>query len=371
MGSMERVTYCMVCGAGAHADLERCPDCGAPLHTEKNLPLPRVRRRKFPVFWLVVSFAVVALAVLIYVLLASDALDEARAPQEPASPAADPRPERNGTPRTVFVPAMYVDPLPDLGKETIPGNREALISGRVVFPEGEQRPLHVWVRARHGTRQRGGTRCEPDGTFELAVGAGGRADLTVEHAGRRATAWDVPAGTKDLRLVLADGASRQKLRIKVTGPDHLPIEGAHVRAVGHWRTDSNGIAELTGLPDWWLDVEVKPPLARTDLLAPPRRRVRPEGQEIRFRFARPRTITGRVYLANGEPAKREPIRVLEGDFHTATNDEGAFVLDVADDRPGPWTLRIRTIDGKQAGRVSGVRTGDTNLLIWLEPTSPR
>lgn len=60
---MERITYCMVCGAEAPEDADRCPACDAPLHTEQHISLPGLRRRrKFPVMWLLVALALAALA---------------------------------------------------------------------------------------------------------------------------------------------------------------------------------------------------------------------------------------------------------------------------------------------------------------------
>ena len=64
---MERIIYCMVCGKEAPVDAERCPACDAPLHTEQQISYPGLRRRKFPLMWLLVALALAA--VLVFLLI--------------------------------------------------------------------------------------------------------------------------------------------------------------------------------------------------------------------------------------------------------------------------------------------------------------
>ena len=63
--TMERIIYCMVCGKEAPVDAERCLACDAPLHTEQQVTYPGLRRRKFPLMWLLVALALAAVLVLL------------------------------------------------------------------------------------------------------------------------------------------------------------------------------------------------------------------------------------------------------------------------------------------------------------------
>jgi len=66
---VEQIVFCPVCGGEAPAGASRCPGCGAPFVDEPEVELEPSRDFTVPWLAILVALAVVALAVLLFVLL--------------------------------------------------------------------------------------------------------------------------------------------------------------------------------------------------------------------------------------------------------------------------------------------------------------
>ena len=69
---MKAVTFCIMCGAPAPADAERCPKCHLPLKTERKRTRRQQRRITLPSpLTILVGVAVIAALVALFVYLAA------------------------------------------------------------------------------------------------------------------------------------------------------------------------------------------------------------------------------------------------------------------------------------------------------------
>jgi len=69
---VKAVTFCVMCGATAPADAERCPSCDLPLKTERKRTRQPRRRITLPSpLTILVTLAVVAALVALFVYLAA------------------------------------------------------------------------------------------------------------------------------------------------------------------------------------------------------------------------------------------------------------------------------------------------------------
>jgi len=388
---MERITYCMVCGADAPKDADRCPACDAPLHTEQQITLPDMRRRrKFPVMWLLVALALAAILVLIWVLKSTGAEERtsrsrAAEPERLAEasattlatpgvideagrdlPVAKSKATARGYVRIPAVPSAEA-PTEDLSLTEVAGDASILVAGFVRNADTKGRVLlEAWV---HGERVDRCFALRPPFEFELVVPERSAVDIMASQPGRVAFATGVHSGTQDLELQLEAGSGECSLTIHVTDPAGGKIEGAICRAQGTaLRTNGEGEARLTGLHDWWCTVTVYPPRSRDDLDPSPDCHCRPQAQTLLICLPKRLAIAGTVFHQNGERAFDAIVGIREENrliCHTRTDTSGRFVLDLPDGSSGPWNLEVTFGPYNETAVVQGVRSGDRDLAIHL------
>jgi hypothetical protein len=288
-----------------------------------------------------------------------------------------------------LLPLSRLQPL-DAGADTVVLAAAADITGTVLDVDGEPLPRAV-VCARWGERGMTLVPSDAAGRFRIRVRADARVELTLtgqvlkEHRAIEGRLVDVVAGSGDVVLRARTIDADRTLRVKVVGPDGVPIEGIGITLLKaetkYDLTDSRGIAEFTGLLARTLVVAALAP-QRHDAFerwaAPERVTTVPNGQQVVLRFREAVVVSGTVLLPDGAPAYVVVVaRDEKGDLVTNTGtsrEDGTFCLRIPKDHAGTVTVEIRPgtthvdpIYQKLADvRIPGVAPGTEGLEIRLE-----
>jgi RNA polymerase sigma-70 factor (ECF subfamily) len=239
--------------------------------------------------------------------------------------------------------------------------KEGLVRGRVEGPEGAPVTMaRLEVRQADRTVGHGGTgeddtfevRVPREGTFDLVLA--GRLDPGSPHESRilRGELKDMRAGATGLVLRARAVEATRTVRVRVLAPDGSPAEAsvlASPSARPFYVVTSGGIAELAGLPDEEVQVQVSGAW-EWSWLDPKPLRVIPAGQEVTLRFRKAGTIVGRVLLPDGSPAAQASVAALRGKDELATcyaAADGSFGLALEPGTEGP--LRLRALHDHLAG----------------------
>ncbi len=190
-------------------------------------------------------------------------------------------------------------------------------------------------------------------------------------------------GLTPLVLVAEAVAPALDLRVRVTRPDGTPEVGARVALVGDGRppsarTDADGRATLSGLPDWPCDVRVSPaPTAIAGRWRAPRvlRDVRPGGAPIDVTLEETVPLRGRVVDAKGAPVARAWCAALLGAEYVAcfgTDEAGRFESNsnVPAGTRLQVTARYPMEKPTARGVLDDVVAGQGDLWIALEEVGP-
>jgi protocatechuate 3,4-dioxygenase beta subunit len=274
-----------------------------------------------------------------------------------------------------------VDVEGDVDEYRLVLRRAATITGSVLDENGQ--PLHqAWIAAKSDGKQVTSARSDEKGCFVLKVPQGGAFDLEfigvtsarviIELGAYTGGPQRAQAGARDvvLRLKRRVLEHDRTLRVRVVEPDGAPAAGVLVLAGrARTKTDSDGVAEFTGLPNTSIGVNAHSPPSRTDRVHPNALTLVPAGQEVMLAFRAAATISGVVLMPDGTPAVGANIEIRQSNrlrYHYHSDHQGSFTAAVAADEPGPWTVHAELRGKGLKGRAKEVCTGAAGLRIQLK-----
>jgi len=293
---------------------------------------------------------------------------------------------------------FQVDPRGGTG--TIVVEREALVSGIVLAPDGTPLPrLYLDVIEREPSPEFLGGRIAQtqfDGTFEIPLSPGAEIDLVCRGVcesgdlrGPSTQVWTGFQGRREGLVAPAEGvrfrlervACDRSLVVRAVDAAGAPVEGVRVLAsidgskaeAGAAETDAEGIATLDDLPALELFVRCQPPEpppgSAWSWIAPGAERLTPSGQEWRVELQRGATLTGIVVDESGAPVDGAIVRAnTSAERHLAVKcPDGEFELILLDGETADLDAEGRRVAGGKIprGELRGVAAGPEPVRIVI------